>query len=57
MWQIIIARHQTLPTWFDGSGDEPVQCIEAMVQFWIPVVDRRAFRRGGDRRAEPHRPP
>ena len=38
-WRIIIARHQTLRTWFDGSSDEPVQCIEPMVEFWIPVVD------------------
>ena len=38
-WRTIIARHQTLRTWFDGSTGEPVQCIEPEVEFWIPVID------------------
>jgi amino acid adenylation domain-containing protein len=38
-WRTIIARHQTLRTWFDGSSGEPVQCVEPKVEFWIPVVD------------------
>ncbi len=38
-WRTIIARHQTLRTWFDGSSGEPVQCVQPKVEFWIPVVD------------------
>src|ERR1700758_5487740 len=38
-WRTIIARHQTLRTAFDGSSGEPVQCVEAEVEFRIPVVD------------------
>jgi hypothetical protein len=56
-WRIIIARHQTLRTWFDGSSDEPVQCIEPIVEFWIPVVDLTGLSEEAAQPDEQHRFP
>jgi amino acid adenylation domain-containing protein len=42
-FQLIVARHQVLRTWFSPVEGEPVQVVEQFVNFKIPVVDLSAL--------------
>ncbi len=42
-WRLLVARHETLRTYFENHQGEPLQVIEPSVSLHIPIVDLTAL--------------